>query len=135
MHLPRYRSDHSAISISLEDMSFENHKKRVHVFRFEECWTKDERCEELVQDVWRRSRDGFISKIEGIQILDSEFKEYRSNELRKEIVKTELLLKNEALWSASADQIKHHKEVEKLHAELLQKKRRQFGGKGVKQFR
>jgi hypothetical protein len=99
MHLPRYGSDHSAISISLEDMSFENHKKRVHVFRFEECWTKDERYEELVHDVWRRSRASCISKIKGIQILDSELKGIKNK--RKEIVKTELLLVVQCLLGKS----------------------------------
>lgn len=47
-HLPRFSSDHSPILICLEAHSHSYRKKRTHLFRFEECWVKDNRCEDLV---------------------------------------------------------------------------------------
>jgi hypothetical protein len=88
VHLSRFGSDHAAISISLEDVSYGNTKWKVHLFRFEECWAKDERCDSLVQSMWSGSRSNRVSKIESIQSLDNEFAEYRTNEIRKKIAKT-----------------------------------------------
>lgn len=120
MHLPRFGSDHAAISVTLKDVSSEN-KKRVHVFRFEESWYKDNRCEQLVHSAWVRSRGNFISKIESIKSLDNEFVDHITNEVRKEIVRTEKLLQDGSLWSDSADDLRKYRDLEKTHAELLQK--------------
>lgn len=43
---------HSVLFITLEDHDHLRQKKRMHVFRLEENWTKDPRCEEVVRGNW-----------------------------------------------------------------------------------
>jgi endonuclease/exonuclease/phosphatase family metal-dependent hydrolase len=44
-HLPRYGSDHSVLLIELEVDLGAAQRKKVHLFRFEKCWSEDNRCE------------------------------------------------------------------------------------------
>ncbi|XP_058768237.1 uncharacterized protein LOC131641969 [Vicia villosa] len=50
IHLPRYGSDHAALRIDLEADSGNLSRKRYHLFRFEEAWSRDSKCEETVKD-------------------------------------------------------------------------------------
>lgn len=52
-HLSRFQFDHAAISISLEaELSQNNSKgKRTYKFLFEKAWSKDPRCEGLVEQL------------------------------------------------------------------------------------
>ena len=47
-HLPRFGSDHAAILICQEHSPQQNNRRK-RVFRFEESWTKETNCEDLVQ--------------------------------------------------------------------------------------
>jgi hypothetical protein len=67
--------------------------------------------------MWSGSRSNRVSKIESIQSLDNEFAEYRTNEIRKEIAKTESLVKDESLWSGAAADLFKFRELEKKHAD------------------
>lgn len=42
-HLARFGSDHTVIRIDLEAPEVERRNNKIHVFRFEEAWTKDSR--------------------------------------------------------------------------------------------
>ncbi|WJX74258.1 hypothetical protein P8452_57931 [Trifolium repens] len=121
MHLPRYGSDHAVISVTLGDVSLGSNKKKVHVFRFEESRYKDNRCEQLVHTTWSGNGGNCLARINSIKSLDNEFVDHRTNEVRKEIVSTERLLQDKSLWSESADDLRKYRELEKTHAELLQK--------------
>lgn len=87
-YLQRFGSDHSAIKISLEKFANDNSKKKVHLFRFEECWPKEANCEQIVRDIWRRTRGNCGDKLVVIQSLNEEFKQLRTNEVKKDIMKT-----------------------------------------------
>ncbi|GAU39667.1 hypothetical protein TSUD_60340 [Trifolium subterraneum] len=121
MHLPRYGSDHSAISITLNDVCSNISKKRVYLFRFEERWYKDNRCEQLVHTTWSNIRGNCSSKIDSMKSLDNEFVDHRTSEVRKEIVRTEMLLQDGYLWSKSPDDLRRYMELERTRADLLQK--------------
>jgi hypothetical protein len=55
-----------------------------------------------------------------MQSLDSEFKEYRTSEIRKELLEIETQLNNHDLWDGSPDNITKFRELEAKHSELLQ---------------
>lgn len=50
-HLPCFGSDHSPLRINLEDHAQVSIRKRPHLFRFEECWAKEPRCEDIVRRI------------------------------------------------------------------------------------
>lgn len=118
-HLARFGSDHVAISIELDVCLEDAHKKKLHVFRFEKCWADDERCEAMVRGSWNNVT-GLVSKIEAMQSLNYEFKEYRTSEIRKELLEIETQLNNHGLWDGSLDNITKFRELEAKHSELLQ---------------
>jgi len=61
----------------LEDEAIMGKKDRVYLFTFDEVWTKNTRCEKLVQKAWLGSEGNCITKLASIQTLYMEFKEYR----------------------------------------------------------
>ncbi|XP_058774622.1 uncharacterized protein LOC131648906 [Vicia villosa] len=96
-HLSRFHSDHAAISISLEAENTQNtdRRKRPHLFRFEEVWSKDPRCEKFVDQLWNDSstrgfnmfknyvetkEQGFVSKAWS---RNSKFFHVKANQRRK----------------------------------------------------
>lgn len=85
LHLSCFGSDHAALRIDLEAEDTENRKKKIHVFQFEEIWTKDHKCEELVGQLWAKSGNNTEQKLKAMQEMDFSFKEYRLNLLGKEI--------------------------------------------------
>lgn len=119
-HLPRFGSDHSVLKICLEVQSQPNEKKKQHLFRFEECWTMDGKCEDMIKKIWQARNLNCEAKIGALKSVDDGFKEYGTNEVRKEILKTEAMLGEESLWAGDEDCIKRFKELERKHAELLQ---------------
>jgi hypothetical protein len=48
-HLPRFGSDHAAVVICLECPNPSATRRRRRLFRFEESWTKEAQCEELIR--------------------------------------------------------------------------------------
>lgn len=92
----------------------------MHLFRFEDCWAKDGRCEDKVKRIWGSNNLPCEDKLGALKSFDAEFKEYRTSEVRKEILRTEEMLKNKALWSGDEESIRRHEDLEKRHDELLQ---------------
>jgi hypothetical protein len=107
-YLQHFGSEHSAIKISLEEFDNDNHKKKVHLFRLEECWSKEANCEQLVRDIWRRIRGNSGGKLVVIQSLDEEFKQLRTNEVKKDILKIEAFLNNDTVWDGSVEDIQRY---------------------------
>ncbi|KAF7838984.1 ribonuclease H [Senna tora] len=54
-HLQRYTSDHCAISIYFDDISFPKPRVRKKIFRFEEVWVSDDCCENVIKGEWGSS--------------------------------------------------------------------------------
>lgn len=96
-HLPRFGSDHSALKICLEFQGHHSRKEKHHIFRFEECWAKDDRCEDMIKKLWQENSLHCEAKLQALRSLDEGFKEYRTSEVRRNILKTEALLKDESL--------------------------------------
>lgn len=71
-HLPRYGSDQLVSLMKLEDHDQMNKKKRVHVFRFEENWTKDPKCEDIVRRNWSGGSRACVDKLAGRIELERE---------------------------------------------------------------
>jgi len=119
-HLAQFGSDHAAILVHLEVDPNAVRRKRVHVFRFEDIWSKDPRCEKLIKNHWCNSIMDWETKVSAVQGLNNDFQEYRVSEVRKGISRLENQLKEAHLWDGSPDNIKKFKELEKEHGELLQ---------------
>ncbi|KAK2422548.1 hypothetical protein QL285_033075 [Trifolium repens] len=120
IHLPRYGSDHAALLVVLEAQHYSRRKKRVHLFRFEESWTKDTRCVDEVRRQWTNSRPHVEAKLGAMSALDKFFEEYRTGTIRKEITKIEKELKEDNMWNESDVGILNYKEKERQLADLLQ---------------
>lgn len=91
-HPPWFGSDHSPLKIILEDHNQVAARKRIHLFRFEEGWANEPRCEDLVRRIWNNSNLHREGRLASFQSLDEEFKELRTNEVRKEIIRAETKL-------------------------------------------
>ena len=50
-HIPMSTSDHSMLSLHLQD-DRHNHRKNKRLFQFEEMWLRDPRCSKVVQEAW-----------------------------------------------------------------------------------
>lgn len=120
VHLSRYKSDHAAIMVLLEANEYMTRRKRAHLFRFEECWTKDERCEELIGRSWRNTSGTCDEKIQALQNLDADFEDYKIGNIRKELKSIEEKLQDFTSWAVEKDEIERFRELEKRHSELLQ---------------
>ncbi|XP_058746204.1 uncharacterized protein LOC131619080 [Vicia villosa] len=51
LHLPRFGLDRAVLRIGLEADLGSNDKRRKHLFRFEEAWSRDKKCESTVREV------------------------------------------------------------------------------------
>ncbi|XP_058751474.1 uncharacterized protein LOC131624535 [Vicia villosa] len=116
-HLPRHGSDHAALHISIEKEG--DREERFYLFRFEEVWSKDPRCEDLVKQIWRCGDNTFTHKTKGMQELSTLLKEYRSGSVAKEIRRLEYLLKEKKRWAADPKEIQNFKNLEKQRGKLL----------------
>ncbi|CAJ2638124.1 unnamed protein product [Trifolium pratense] len=120
VHLPRYGSDHAALMILLENHESLYKKKRHKLFRFEQVWTKDDRCEDEVRRVWHKAETMCVAKLGSIKQLDKVFEDYQISNVRKEIKSIEEELKEFNAWAANPEEITRYKDREKRHGELLQ---------------
>ncbi|XP_058758387.1 uncharacterized protein LOC131631620 [Vicia villosa] len=102
-HLPRFGSDHAVLKIELEVDLGSKGRRRVHLFRFEEAWSKDKKCEDSVREVWNSAPGSGVSKIAGLQRIEDHFKEYRISGLKKELRRIEDLLNNDSNWDGSEE--------------------------------
>lgn len=117
-HLPRFGSTHATVMIQLEINMNAQNRRKVRVFRFEESWTKDEKCEEAISRCWNSGMGSCPRKIEAIKQLDSVFEEYRVSSTRKEIIRVEKFLQNRDVWKDSQEEIARYKELDRYHVEL-----------------
>ncbi|XP_058757456.1 uncharacterized protein LOC131630719 [Vicia villosa] len=121
-HLSRFHSDHAAISISLEvDESLNSvSRKRPYLFRFEEVWSKDPRCERFVDQIWNEPSSRGLNKFDRIQNLDAMFKEYRRGEISKELRRIEEQLGSEFCWAEGHGDISRNRALVRQRDKLLQ---------------
>lgn len=82
-HLSRYGSDHAAIVVDIDIISGDLPQKPRCLFRFEEAWTKDEKCEQAVRQCWNLEGSDSVQKIKAMQRLSDTFKECRSGAIKK----------------------------------------------------
>lgn len=118
-HLPRFRSDHTAILIHLEAPQQRDGRRKTRLFRFEESWTHEEKCEDMIRRCWAKPSRNCVTKLWGLQVIDKVFEEHNLGCIKKDISKLERMLKDNSMWSKSAEDIRRFKEAEKQHAELL----------------
>lgn len=73
-------------------------KKRKKIFRFEECWAKDSRCDEVVKRRWTNGHVSCYDKLAAQKSLDLEFDDFTTGNTKKEILRIEKILKDESMW-------------------------------------
>lgn len=93
--MSRFGSDHAAIRIDLEAVVEDVKRKIVHVFRFEEVWAEDPKCNEAVRNLWVSSGANTVNKLKAMQNLDNTFKEYMVGNLCKDIKRLYSLLEED----------------------------------------
>lgn len=94
VHLPQFSSNHATVLVHLDYPSLSRGKKRQRLFRFEECWKKDDRCEDMVRKAWARENLQCIEKLGALKVLDREVEEYRIESIRKGRLKQSLKMQN-----------------------------------------
>ncbi|CAK8544681.1 unnamed protein product [Lathyrus sativus] len=119
-HLPRYGSDHVTIRIDLEADIFGHGRKERHLFRFEEVWSREPRCEEYVARMWNNDAVRGHRKLVVMQGLDDLFQEYRRSIVSKDIGRIEELMKDKCIWDANLEDIKVYQALENQRNNLLQ---------------
>lgn len=119
-HLPRFGSDHAVILICLEHIP-RSDLQRKRIFRFEESWTKETKCEDLVRQNWGRCSFPCAQKLDSMKHLGFAFSEHNLGEMKKEISRIEERLKDQSLWSESVEDHMRYKGLEKEHGELLKR--------------
>lgn len=120
-HLARFRSDHLTLAVCLEAFSANERKKKRHIFCFEEVGSRDDKCDRLIQQNWTKTGGSCEEKLAAMKYLDEEFKELRTNVIKKEIIATENKLKNDNLWDEAPSSIQAYKDLEREYVELLKK--------------
>ncbi|KAI5426912.1 hypothetical protein KIW84_032373 [Lathyrus oleraceus] len=120
-HLARYGSDLAAIRIVIQKECFRG--KKVHLFRFEEVWLKDPRCDSFVRQLWNESAPMFNQRIKSIQSLQHTFKDLRTEEAVKELKRVESLIKENIRWSTDFEEIDKFKALDKKRDKLLRIKK------------
>ncbi|CAI8619415.1 unnamed protein product [Vicia faba] len=96
--------------------------KRRRIFRFEDVWSRDDRCEELVRKNLEGPTDHGYNKVISICTLGDVFKEYMTGVVKAEIKRVEELLKGENIWSSRGENIKTYKGIECQRNNLLKHK-------------
>lgn len=84
-HFPLYGFDHATIRIVLEANLGESERKRKHIFRFEEAWSRDPRCEGRIHQLWNKCHMQVTNKCYVMQSLEERFKEYRVKAINQEL--------------------------------------------------
>ncbi|PNX92710.1 ribonuclease H [Trifolium pratense] len=120
-HLPRFGSDHAAVLICLELPTVWNKRRRQRLFKFEESWTKERQCEELIRRNWHIGDTSCTKRLEGMQTLGAEFQDHNLGTIKKELESVEGKLKDPRLWAETAEDLTRFKALEKHHGELLKR--------------
>lgn len=119
LHLSKLGSHHVVLSINLESYNHSFPKRKLRLFRFEESWAKEQRCEGLVHQFWRGSLGSCKGKIEGLKALQGEFEDNDLGKIRKELTILEKTLKDSPPWGSDEKTIQRFKCLESRQAELL----------------
>lgn len=112
LHLPRYGSDHTVIRIDLETVMGDIDRKQSHIFRFEEVWSKDPKCENIVGQLWNGQANRGHNNLKAMQGIEDFFKEYKIGTMTQEIKKIENLLKEDDRRSTNLEDINTYKALE-----------------------
>lgn len=83
-------SDHASNCIVIQKECFR--QKRVHLFRFEEVWSKDTRCKNLIRLNWSECSSIYKQRTKSIQSLQHTLKDLRMGKVVKEIKRIKLSL-------------------------------------------
>jgi exonuclease III/ribonuclease HI len=118
-HLPRFGSDHAAILIGLEAVTEWHNRRRKRLFRFEESWSKDSKCEDLIRQNWNNSPGTCLEKIGKLKHLGTAFDDHDLGKIKKELGRIERLLTDQTLWDGTDLDRQKLRDLEKQHAELL----------------
>jgi hypothetical protein len=120
-HLPRFGSDHAVVLINLEAPTQWNTRRRRRPFRFEESWTKESYCEEIIQRNWNVGLNSCTKKLEVMKGLGSNFEDHNLGTIKKDLARIEERLKDQSLWAETPEDLVRFKNLEKCHGELLKK--------------
>lgn len=118
-HLPRYDSDHAAIRIMWENHQREEKTLKQYIFKFEDLWARDSRCERMFKELWKSSNVGGYAKLKLMLNFSEEFKEYRSCNMKAELNRIEELLKDDKRWDPSEQEIHKYKALEAQRTNFL----------------
>lgn len=67
-HLGRFGSDHATIKIQLEDNKVAKNRRRRHIFKFEEAWSRDPDYEGKVAQLWNQIMGDGVQKTEARKV-------------------------------------------------------------------
>lgn len=117
IHMAGHGSDHAVLRILIEEE--ELNQKKKFIFRFEEVWAKDDRCEGWIRHLWKEPARSLSHKLSGIQKLKHSFKDLRTGKVTEEIKRIDTLLNDESCWSEEAEGIQKFKSLERQRNKLL----------------
>ncbi|CAI8592454.1 unnamed protein product [Vicia faba] len=86
---------------------------------FKETWLKDLKCERLIDNFWNGASVQGLNRIQAMKALDDHFKDFRIDNVSKELVRMENLLKEEDRWNGSKEEINILKAIGNQCNELL----------------
>ncbi|KAI5388716.1 hypothetical protein KIW84_074403 [Lathyrus oleraceus] len=118
-HLLRRSSDHVPLVIDLEENSQQSHKEKRCVFRFEEVWTKDDRCEEEIHRAWSLPHTLIDKKIEEFRSLRALFERCPRNNIGNKIVRVEDEINEMNHWASSSKDLSKMKWLNNQLDDLL----------------
>lgn len=73
-----------------------NKKNKVLIFRFEEVWTKEKRCEDLIKKIWLDETNHGVNKLFAIQAIENSLRELRPGDFRAKFKRLKDLLKDDS---------------------------------------
>ncbi|XP_058774618.1 uncharacterized protein LOC131648901 [Vicia villosa] len=117
VQLELFCSDHAAIQIIIQRETL--YEKKSYLFRFEEAWSKESKCGEVIHRLWHRHSRSIHHRIRAMQELQHEFESMRTNTIRKEILRLEKLIKEDKRWSGDSREIQQFKAIERQRDWLL----------------
>lgn len=112
-HLPRFRSDHSVILVHIEASLGKDRRQMAKIFRLEENWSNEDRCEQAVGILWSQNSYSMVEKCGHITGLGSKFQDHNLGAIKKEIPRINKLLKDKSLWAGNLGDIQRYKELER----------------------
>ncbi|CAI8601294.1 unnamed protein product [Vicia faba] len=110
---------HAALRVEIVRSAEMFDDRRKFIFHFEEVWSKDTRCKELVRKNWSGVSIGFNQKIKALKSLQLEFKEYRTSYIARDVKRVEEFLKHDDCCPAKEEKLKKYKALERQMCSFL----------------